>query len=604
MSKMPWAGPRVLALLLLCLCALSPGVSQAVETGVVTGWLYTGDKTVQQLGPRQLDDLKNIGASHIRVEFIYPDSEPERSTYITSYKNIVQWAGERSIRVIGVLTVNSMLNKSVKPVNTSGPQDFDNRFVPIFKEALDWHDTTYTNVNGTSYGVEAWELWNEPDVYDMRRTDGRFMGEEFALLCVRAYEHYKGRGGTRKLIMGALSRWDDDVLFRQVYDSTPVRNFKAAQGRNVLPGDAIGMHAYGNLNVLPSQKGFSYASGNFEDVILNIRNLRDSAGRELVPSGQPIYVTEVGFGANRSGSQVYYWRQATQAAELKYVLETLNRYPQFQRVYWYAWRDEENKDTADPRGTNWLGLRHVPQAHCGLGATKLSYNVFANFNGRPGPAQRAAWQVLPAGDESWPTGQVTPPACGALQSPDPLLRAFHRHDQARNLVGQPRSFGGGPYVHRWGNGQVQHFMNGIWESGLGALGLADGRSEAGYVYGRFYEKWMAIGFTHVGGFPVDKGGGADRHRWDSSISRGVVQDFDGGSLGPNMLQLEEWPVAGAQVLIIQGAWYQHYMANGGVGVFGYARTEPYYLGGTSYRMDFARGYMLQDTTTGAVTHSF
>ncbi|QSQ22314.1 cellulase family glycosylhydrolase [Pyxidicoccus parkwayensis] len=601
----PRAGRHVLALLLLCLCALSPMTSRALETGVVTGWIYTDITSIQQLGTRQLDDLKSIGTTTIRVEFIYPSDANERTRYLTAYKNIVQWAGERGIRVIGVLTVNSMLNKSVKPVDTFSVQDFDNRFVPIFKEALDWHDATYTNVNGTPYGVEGWEIWNEPDVYDMRRpSTGSFMGEEFALLCVRAYEHYKGHGGTRKIIMGALSRWDDDILFRQVYDSTPVRNFKAAQGRNVLPGDAIGMHAYGNLNVPPSQKGFSYAGGNFEDVILSIRSLRDSAGRELVPSGQPVYVTEVGFGPNRNGSQVYYWRQATHAAELRYVLETLKRYEQqFQRVYWYSWRDEEERNQPDPRGWNWFGLRQVPQANCGGGATKLAYNVFANFNGRAGPAQRAVWQVLPVGDESWPTGWVSPPSCGALQSPDPFLRAFHRVDTARNLMGQPRDWGGGPYVHRWGNGQVQHFMNGVWEGGLGALGLADGRGEAGYVYGRFYDKWMAIGFTHVGGFPVDNGGGADRHRWDSSISRGMVQDFNGGSLGPNMLQLEEWPVAGAQVLIVQGAWYQHYMANGGVGVFGYARTEPYPYGG-QYRMDFARGYMIQDPATGVVQHYF
>jgi hypothetical protein len=579
-------------MVMLALLAAWPAL--ALETGAVSGRVYTPQDSTASLSLRQLQDLRALGLSSVRVEF--EDRDGAAADRVAAYKQLLVNARKAGLQVIGVLTWASMGDQSVAPAQTTGPADFDTRFVPRFRASFDWHDATYANVDGQGSGITAWELWNEPDVYGFRKSTGAFMGEEFGLLCVRVYEAYRARGGVRKVMIGGISRMDDSTVLKGAFDSTPIRNFRAVNSGK-LPGDLIAIHGYGNSK-RPSRTGYAKQGGTFRDQVVFFLGLKDTAGRELIPKTQPLYMTEVGYGPSRSGSGVDFLRQGTVAAELQYVLSTLTQFPQFQRAYWYVMRDDELVGQADPRGQEWYGLRSVPQPTCGNAGVKLSYNVLANFHGHAGIGQTQAWQAVAAGDESWAEGTRSVPACGSIVPGNPHLRAFHRNDGADNAVGHPSDNGGGAYVHAWGNGTIQDFSGGALEGGLGSIGLLTGKSEAGYVYGLFWRKWLDMGGAGALGYPFDSGGGPDRHSWSSAIASGMVQDFTGGSLGQVQLQLA---TGASTVFYVYGTVLSEYLRVGAVGSLGYTTTDLVLVSGQQWRQNFQRGFVLLDAGTNTAS---
>jgi len=542
----------------------TPG-AEAATTGIVTGRIYTAGDSIAPLTYRQLQDLKNIGVSTIRIEF--EDRDGQLTDRVAAYKNVIKWSGQLGIKVIGVLSWNAMGDQSVHPANTTSVADFDSRFVPRFLNTFDWHDNTYKNVDGTGYGIEGWEIWNEPDVFVFNKNnyDLQYMGEEFALLCVRVYETRKPAIGTRKIIIGGISRMDDDIVLKATFDSTPIRNFQAANGQGKLPGDYLGIHGYGSTQ-RPDQTGYAYQGGTFRNQIDFFLGLKDAAGYNLIPTTVPIMMTEIGNGTKSPMTE------AAQATAMNYVFNTLKSYPQFERVLWYDYRDDEIKTATDPRGNEWYGIRFVPQAAYGNGGVKLSYNTFANFNGKPGIAQTAL----------------------GSSANTAILQAFNRNDTANNNVGRPFDNGGGLYVHTWGNGVVQDFTGGALEGGNGSIGLLSGQTQAGYVYGGFQTKWMNTGGAGAMGYPFNNGGSADRHAWNTTGANGMVQDFTGGTNGQGQIQQE---TGYSGVYYIYGPIFTKYMNSGNIATLGYA-TSDRYTSGSEIRQDFRYGYILYNPSTG------
>jgi hypothetical protein len=552
-----WAG------LAAALLAIGQAPSaHALQTGIVTGRIYTSANTTAPLSFRQLQDMRNIGATTIRMEF--EDRDGLDTARTAAYKNIVKWAGQLGLKVIGVLTVNSMADQSLRPGQTLSVADFDSRFVPRYLTSFDWHNNTYGNVDGSGYGVEGWEIFNEPDVYEFKR-NGVYMGEEFALLCVRVYESRKPLIGTRKIIIGGISRMDDINVLRATFDSTPIRNYQGVNGQGRLPGDYLGIHGYGSSQ-RPDFTNYKYGGGTLRDQIIYFFSLKDALGYDLIPKTVPLIMTEIG-----NGSKVQ--SETDQATALSYVMNTVNAFPQFERVLWYDYRDDEIPGQTDPRGYEWYGIRYVPQASYGNGGVKLAYNALANASGKPGIGQTASGTA-----------------------PNAAIRAaFNRNDTANNNVGWPFNNGGGVWVHTWGSGVVQDFTGGT--GGNGSIGLLNGRTEAGYVYGAFQTKWVNTGGAGAVGYPFNAGGGADRHAWNTTGANGVVQDFTGGTNGQGQLQQETGQSA---VYYIYGAVWTKYSSSGNIATLGYATSDLYY-NGTQYRQDFRYGHILYNATTGATS---
>jgi hypothetical protein len=358
--------------------------------------------------------------------------------------------------------------------------------------------------------------------------------------------------------MGAISQADSQ-RWLEMYNTDTMYYFRNANGGNI-PADAVAIHCYGRTwNPEDPKYSPQRGDGNFEDQLRRFFGFRDRTKNELVPFNKDVYATELGIDTEQASEQ-------QQASGMKYFYDTLNKFPRIKKGFWYVYRDDEQGNELEKRRK--YGIRYVPQKNAGI---KPVWNTFRNLNGKAGVGQTSLWSAAD------PDGQFLK-----------FLTAFNRNDTAENLMGVPSNNGGGVFVHAWGNAQVQDFADGRYGTGKAMITLVNGQNVAGAIHGRFYDVWMSKGGGPVVGFPFDNGGGIDRHSWDSGDAKGMVQDIRDATGKKSMIQFETSPGSTGQVHWISGSIYEKYMAGGGVGAYGYARSERY-LEGTKYRQKFAKG---------------
>lgn len=515
---------------------------------MVTGRIYTPNVTVSPLSYRQLLDMKNIGVTSIRIDF--EDASGIWKDRVQAYKNILQWCSDLGMKVLGLINTSSLLDPNYRPANTANKADFETNYLPKFLTAFDWHEQTY----GGYASLEGWEIYNEPDVPEYGWYRGNsFMADEYALTLVRLWELKRpGLNRNRKIVMGAMSQADSQ-RWLEMYNTNTMYYFRNANSGNI-PADAVAIHCYGKTwnpqdpNYSPQAGG-----GNFEAQLRRFFGFRDRTNNELVPFNKDVYATELGVDTKQASEQ-------QQASGMKYFYDTLNKFPRIKKGFWYVYRDDEKNGAL---GGAAYGIRYIPQKNAGI---KAAWNAFRNLNGKAGVGQTSLWSA----------------------SDSIFLAAFNRNDTAENLMGAPFDNGGGAFVHAWGNARVQDFAGGLYGAGKAMIVLANGQNVAGAIHGRFYDVWMSKGGGPVVGFPFDNGGGVDRHSWDSGDAKGMVQDIRDAAGKKSMIQFETSPGSTGQVHWVSGSIYEKYMAGGGVGVYGYARSERY-LEGTKYRQNFAKG---------------
>ena len=516
-------------------------------TDMVTGRIYTPNDTISPLSYRQLLDMKNIGVTSIRIDF--EDASGIRTDRVQAYKNILQWCSGLGIKVLGLINTDALLDPKYRPENTANKADFEANYLPKFLAAFDWHEQTY----GGYASLEGWEIYNEPDVpqYGWYRS-GSFMADEYALTLVRLWELKRpGLNRNRKIVMGAMSQADSQ-RWLEMYNTNTMYYFRNANSGNI-PADAVAIHGYGQ-KWDPQDPNYSpQGGGNFEDQLRRFFGFRDRTKNELVPFNKDVYVTELGVDTKQTTEQ-------NQASRMKYFYDTLNKFPRIKKGFWYVYRDDEQGNASEKRE---YGIRYVPQKNAGI---KPAWNTFRNLNGKAGVGQTSLWSA----------------------SDSIFLAAFNRNDTAENLMGYPSDNGGGAFVHAWGNARVQDFAGGRYGTGKAMIALVNGQNVAGAIHGRFYDVWMSKGGGPVVGFPFDNGGGVDRHSWDSGDAKGMVQDIRDAAGKKSIIQFETSPGSTGQVHWVSGSIYEKYMAGGGVGAYGYARSERY-LEGTKYRQKFAKG---------------
>jgi hypothetical protein len=524
-------------------------------TDMVTGRIYTPNNTISPLSYYQLLDMKNIGVTSIRVDF--EDASGIWKDRVQAYKNILQWCSALGIKVLGLINTDSLLDPTYKPTNTANKVDFENNYLPKFLAAFDWHEQTY----GGYASLEGWEIYNEPDVpqYGWYR-NGSFMADEYALTLVRLWELKRpGLNRNRKIVMGAMSQADSQ-RWLEVYKTNTMYYFRNANSGNI-PADAVAIHCYGTIWD-PQDRKFSpqEGGGDFETQLRRFFGFRDRTSNELVPFNKDVYATELGIDTKQASEQA-------QALRMKYFYDTLNKFPRIKKGFWYVYRDDEISKKDDTSEKREYGIRYTPQKNAGI---KPAWNTFRNLNGKAGVGQTSLWSGSPADVKFLK-----------------FLTAFNRNDTAENLMGTPSDNGGGVFVHAWGNAQVQDFAGGRYGTGKAMITLVNGQDVAGAIHGRFYDVWMSKGGGPVVGFPFDNGGGIDRHSWDAGDAKGMVQDIRDATGKKSMIQFETSSGSTGQVHWISGPIYEKYMAGGGVGVYGYARSERY-LEGTKYRQKFAK----------------
>lgn len=531
----------------------SIGLVNAAEIGMVTGRKYVATDSATPLTKRQLQDMKNMGANTIRIEF--EDAQGAWGDRVQAYKNILQWATELNMKVIGLLAQSATRNPGFNPGHTRDKADFETNYLPLYLDAVRWHESTY----GSYTSLEGWEIFNEPDVPNHGwYRNGQFMADEFALTNVRVWEWVKPQlNPSRKVIMGAMSH-TDSRRWLEVYNTDTMHWFRNANNGDI-PADILAMHGYGQRPD-PRVTDYSVYGGNFERQLTRFFNeYRDRANRPLVPAHKSIYVTELGIDSKQANLDVV-------AAGMRFYYETMNKYPQIKKGFWYCYRDDETTPGFDLGGQAY-GIRYIAKQNNG-GIKGQVYNMMRNLVGRAGVGQKSIFGTT---DQKFVT-------------------AFNRQDTSENRLGYPGLFN--PYVHLWEDGvYVQDFEGGAYGTGKSMITLRPGDQYAGVIYGGFYDWWMANGAGPQLGYPFDNGGGPDQHRWDYGTTyQGWVQDLIKANGQKAMIQFEITPGApnSRTIRYVSGNIYNKYMTGGGVSKYGYARSDRYW-DGSRWKQDFAGG---------------
>lgn len=556
-----------------------------MEMGIVTGRIYTGSDTIAPFTKRQLQDMGNLGANTIRIEFEdgLTGNGTGNTARIAAYRSILQWADELGIKVIGVLGLNAMPETGrISPNETRDKADFDARFVPQYLRTYDLHEQTY----GGYRSLEGYEIWNEPDVdYNRFRRGGVMMGDEIALLHVRLMEsRVLGKPEPRrKILFSPLSRADEGNGLRAILDTETIRWYRAAHG-DQLPCDIFAIHGYGS-NENPASPQYAYDQcvncpgvGGFEhtlDLMLDLRTRWDNNAR-LIPTAQ-IYLTEVGYNTRLVDDQ-------QQAAGMRHVFETL-RHPRFSRIakaFWYDYRDDEVEGTP---GEKACGLRRNPRRVNGQvvgGEIKRSWNAFRSLNNRAGVGQQAAFSPHPHQDR--------------------FFEAFNRFDTPENLAGQPDACPRRDidtvrtgFVHAWGGAFVQFFSRGWYTRGDSAITYVAGDASAAVITAAMFDSWIARGGGPAIGFPFNNGGGCDTHDWQAGPYLARATDLKKPQTGEKSVLLRELaPVVNPNVFHVFGDIYRQFMDGGGLSRFGPARGEAVMGANNKRSQTFAGGATLTE----------
>ncbi len=113
------------------------------------------------------------------------------------------------------------------------------------------------------------------------------------------------------------------------------------------------------------------------------------------------------------------------------------------------------------------------------------------------------------------------------------------------------------------------------------------KDASGKLFPAIAECWKRNGKQPAAGLPHDNGGGKLVHGWGP----GMVQDFAGGTLGPNIcMQKNGWASA---FMVRGGIRTAYFTAGGGEGPLGYPKNEEY-ASPTGPRQDFEHGYITWD----------
>jgi hypothetical protein len=148
----------------------------------------------------------------------------------------------------------------------------------------------------------------------------------------------------RRIVFSAIVRADELNGLGEILNTDTIRWYRAAHN-DQLPCDIFAIHTYGS-NQDPASPQYTYdqcagcpaGTGGFEhslDLMLGAKT-RWNPNSPLVPSDK-IYLTEVGFDANKGGGE------QRQAAAARYAFEKLrnHRFARIKKAFHYNFRDDE-----------------------------------------------------------------------------------------------------------------------------------------------------------------------------------------------------------------------------------------------------------------------
>ena len=235
-------------------------------------------------------DLQAAGVRWVRIEWKVAAGYGLYDGVIANYRG-------NGIKVLLLVDYSSCTR--AKPSSNADEATW-NSYIDAFTSELESIAAHYGD------GVDAWEVWNEPDLlHSGQPYDPGVPAAKFGLLLMRAYQVIK-RHSTRPVVVGGLASGDPSYLSSAI----------ASVGQ--LYADGVGVHPYGQR-----------APDDWPDPHWGFGNL-SSFYNTYSQFGKPLWVTEI--GTQDLTVQAQYLTNV-------YILTRDRFLTQVPHVFWFCWSD-------------------------------------------------------------------------------------------------------------------------------------------------------------------------------------------------------------------------------------------------------------------------
>jgi hypothetical protein len=242
-------------------------------------------------GDPSADDVRNLGARWVRVEYKASHGLSFYDGKIAKHRN----AGTKVLLIVDYASVYG------KPSGTTGTDAQWTQYLQSFDSGL------RTIAQHFRDDVDAWQIWNEPDLPPHPGYDPFMPPKHFGAMLKSSVATIRQFSG-RPVVTGGLASGDPNYL---------------AQARDASGGltvDAVAVHPYGQR-----------APDNWPNPSWGFGDMSALFDRYLV-FGKPLWVTEIGVNTTDQGFQADYLSNVYQLARDRYA----NR---VQVVFWFCWSD-------------------------------------------------------------------------------------------------------------------------------------------------------------------------------------------------------------------------------------------------------------------------
>jgi polysaccharide biosynthesis protein PslG len=274
-----------------------------------------------------LDKLKAAGVTWIRVDLGWASlQEYGRNSfskwYVDLADSVVNAARARGLHVLGTLWSTPAWANGGRGTNVP-PSDVND-----YARIASW---AAAHFHGR---VEAWEVWNEPNLTDFFTGDAA----AYARLLRAAYPAFKRADSKALVVFGGPSANDTAYLAR-AYSAGVRGSF-----------DVMATHPYQGIADAPPEKpddGTKYT-------LSHVRAVRDLMVKQG-DSAKPIWFTEFGWSSHANWSGVENWnRGVTPQQQGDYLVRTIRyvkaNFPYVTNMFWY---NERNLSTGTPQLDNY-----------------------------------------------------------------------------------------------------------------------------------------------------------------------------------------------------------------------------------------------------------
>lgn len=302
----------------------SPGKASLPALGVQyhATWEHYGPERREEV----LDRIEASGATWVRVDIGWASLQPrpgafDRTWALPRVDAVMEELRERDLKVLGMFWTT--------PAWASDARDPDVARFSAPRDPQDYADALGVAAQRWGDVVDAWEVWNEPNLGEFFR--GADPATYTELLCAAHDE--LGRTDPRAPVVFGGLMYNDDGWLEQAY-------LAGAQGCF----DVLSVHSYQAPADAPP-------ATTDPGEVWNLTSL-DAVHETMLENGDdlPVWVTEFGWSVHENAPGVENWRRGvTEEQQARYAAEAVQlvgeRFPFVDVAFWY-------KDAADPTSSD------------------------------------------------------------------------------------------------------------------------------------------------------------------------------------------------------------------------------------------------------------